>query len=333
MIRLRAIHFALGGILFGDPNAAITGIGPLRSAGAGQITFLSHERYRSLLSASHAACIVVGSECEADAKARGTCIVVENPYLYYARLTQYWKRETGSMRPCGIHSSAVIGVGAHVDPSASIGALCVIESGAKIGAHSVLHARVTIGENCQVGERCLLHSGVVIGADGFGFARDTNHWEKIEQLGSVCIGNDVEIGANTCIDRGALGDTVIEDGVKIDNLVQVGHNVRIGRHSAIAGCAGIAGSASIGAFCTVGGGAVVLGHLSLADHVDISAATVVTRSLTRPGHYSGIFPIDENARWEKNAAALRHLSDLRRQLRQLENSFNLATGDSPNVDK
>jgi UDP-3-O-[3-hydroxymyristoyl] glucosamine N-acyltransferase len=143
-------------------------------------------------------------------------------------------------------------------------------------------------------------------------------WEKIEQLGAVRIGNDVEIGANTCIDRGALQDTVIEDGVKLDNLIQIGHNVHIGQHTAMAGCVGVAGSASIGAHCTVGGGAIVLGHLMLADGVNISAASVVTRSLHKPGHYTGVFPIDDNAAWEKNAASLKHLAKLRERIRALE---------------
>jgi len=177
---------------------------------------------------------------------------------------------------------------------------------------------VTVGEDCVIGDRCIVHSGVVIGADGFGFAPNAGAWEKIEQLGAVRIGNDVEIGANTCIDRGALADTVIEDGVKLDNLIQIGHNVRIGRHTAIAGCAGVAGSATIGAHCTIGGAASVLGHLQIADHVHISAVSVVTRSITRAGTYSGFFPIDDNAAWEKNAATLKQLYRLRERLKALE---------------
>jgi UDP-3-O-[3-hydroxymyristoyl] glucosamine N-acyltransferase len=163
-----------------------------------------------------------------------------------------------------------------------------------------------------------LHSGVVVGADGFGFAPHQGQWEKIEQLGAVRIGDDVEIGANTCIDRGALEDTVIEDGVKLDNLIQIGHNVHIGAHTAMAGCVGVAGSARIGAHCTVGGGAVVLGHLTLANHVHISAASVVTRSISQPGNYTGMFPLDTNANWEKNAATLKQLSRLRERIKALE---------------
>jgi UDP-3-O-[3-hydroxymyristoyl] glucosamine N-acyltransferase len=162
---------------------------------------------------------------------------------------------------------------------------------------------------------------VVIGADGFGFAPTNGAWEKIEQLGAVHIGDDVEIGANTCIDRGALGDTVIADGVKLDNLIQIGHNVKVGAHTAMAGCVGVAGSATIGAHCTVGGGAIVLGHLEIADHVNISSATVVTRSIRKPGHYTGMFPIDDNATWEKNAASLKQLHSLRDRIRVLENQL------------
>ena len=189
----------------------------------------------------------------------------------------------------------------------------------------MLKARVTVGDDCVIGGRCIVHSGVVIGADGFGFASDNGVWEKIEQLGAVRIGDDVEIGANTCIDRGALADTVIEDGVKLDNLIQIGHNVRVGRHTAMAACVGVAGSASIGAFCTIGGAAVVLGHLELADRVNISAASVVTRSILKPGHYSGLFPIDDNSKWEKNAAVLKRLHDLRARLLALEKLSNQST--------
>jgi len=205
-----------------------------------------------------------------------------------------------------------------VHPAASIGPLCVVERGARIGADTVLKSRVTVGEGCVVGERCILHAGVVIGADGFGFAPNGEAWEKIEQLGAVQIGNDVEIGANTCIDRGALQDTVIEDGVKLDNLIQIGHNVRVGRNTAMAGCVGVAGSATIGPNCTVGGGAIILGHLTVGANVNISAGTLVSKSLPKPGHYTGIFPVDENANWERNAASLKQLHSLRDRIKTLE---------------
>jgi UDP-3-O-[3-hydroxymyristoyl] glucosamine N-acyltransferase len=171
---------------------------------------------------------------------------------------------------------------------------------------------------CRIGQRGIVHSGAVIGADGFGFAPSEGRWEKIEQLGGVVLGDDVEIGANTCVDRGALEDTVLEDGVKLDNLVQIAHNVHVGAHSAFAGCVGVAGSARIGRHCTAGGGAIILGHLEIVDHVHITAATVVTRSIRIPGQYSGAFPFDDNASWEKNAATLRQLHALRERLRALE---------------
>ncbi len=250
--------------------------------------------------------------------ARGDCIVVDDPYLYFARVTQLWRRQLGNAAGPLIHPSAVIDPQAHVDPSARIGAFCVVERGASIGADTVLKSRVTVSEDCVIGSRCLLHPGVVIGADGFGFAPNEGQWEKIEQLGAVRIGDDVEIGANTCIDRGALGDTIIEDGVKLDNLIQIGHNVRIGKHTAMAGCAAVAGSATIGAHCTIGGRAGILGHLTIADHVHISSTSLVTRSILKPGHYTGVFPIDDNATWEKNAATLKQLHSLRERIKALE---------------
>ena len=315
---LATIVAALGGELHGDPQTAIKGLAPLASATDCELGFVGNVRYRSQLAACRAACVVVAPDLRDEAVARGACIVVADPYLYFARVTQLWKRHTFGGPSVGVHASAVVDPDAFVDPLATVGPLCVLERGARIGAGTVLKARVTVGEGCSVGERCLVHSGVVIGADGFGFASNEGKWEKIEQLGTVRIGNEVEIGANTCIDRGALGDTVIEDGVKLDNLIQIGHNVRVGRHTAMAACVGVAGSTTIGAYCTIGGAAVVLGHLVLADHVDISAASVVTRSILKPGHYTGLFPIDDNADWEKNAAVLKRLHHLRQRLLALE---------------
>ena len=317
-LRLGSIVEALGGELHGHPDTPIGALAPLDGAGPDALSFLSHPKYQSQLAASRAACVIVGPAMQQVALQRGACIVAADPYLYFARATQLWKRQQPPASGPRIHPSAVVDPQAEVDPTARIGALCVVERGARIGAGSVLKARVSVGEDCVIGERCLIHPGAVIGADGFGFAPDAGRWEKIEQLGAVRIGDDVEIGANTCIDRGALQDTVIEDGVKLDNLVQIGHNVRVGRHTAMAGCVGVAGSATIGAHCTVGGGAVVLGHLTLADGVHISAATVVTRSILKPGHYTGVFPIDDNASWEKNAATLKQLHSLRERLKALE---------------
>jgi UDP-3-O-[3-hydroxymyristoyl] glucosamine N-acyltransferase len=313
---------ALGGTLEGvGRDVAIARIAPLDTAQAGELSFLSNPRYQQQLAASKAACVIVAPSMREAGLARGGCIVADNPYAYFARATQLWRRLQGSGLPQGVHPSAVVDPQAIVHPTARIGPLCVVERGASIGAETVLKSRVTVGEDCHIGARCILHAGVVIGADGFGFAPENGTWVKIEQLGAVRIGDDVEIGANTCIDRGALEDTVIEEGVKLDNLIQIGHNVHVGRHAAMAGCVGVAGSATIGAHCTVGGGAVVLGHLKLADNVHISAATVVTRSLTRPGLYTGMFPLDENSKWEKNAATLKQLHALRERIKALEQTL------------
>lgn len=320
-LRLGSIVEALGGELHGDPDLQILGLAPLESADANDLSFLGHPKYRHQLAASQAGCVIVSPDMQAQAASRGSCIVAQQPYLYFARVTQLWKRQRPALAGPRVHPSAVIDAEAFIDPQARIGPLCVVERGARVGAGTELKSRVTLGEGCIVGERCVLHSGVVIGADGFGFAPNAGAWEKIEQLGAVRIGNDVEIGANTCVDRGALQDTVIEDGVKLDNLIQIGHNVRIGKHTAMAGCVGVAGSAIIGARCTIGGSAGILGHLEIADDVHISSFSLVTRSILKPGHYTGVFPIDDNASWEKNAATLKQLHSLRERLRLLEKTI------------
>ncbi|MBP7665221.1 MAG: UDP-3-O-(3-hydroxymyristoyl)glucosamine N-acyltransferase [Burkholderiaceae bacterium] len=335
-VRLADVVAALGGALHGDGSLPILRLAPLESADAGSLSFLANPRYAARMAASAAACVVVAPAQQDLALARGAAIVTPDPYLYFARLTQWWAARTRQAPTAGIHPSAVVEPGAQVHASAAVGALAYVGAGACIGAGAVigthghigagavvgdgtrLAPRVTLGDACVVGARGILHSGVVIGADGFGFAPSQGTWVKIEQLGAVRIGDDVEIGANTCIDRGALDDTVLDDGVKLDNLIQVGHNVHIGAHSAMAGCVGIAGSAKIGRHCTAGGGAIILGHLELVDHVHITAATVVTRSILKPGQYSGLFPFDDNASWEKNAATLRQLHTLRDRIRALE---------------
>ncbi|WOO32844.1 UDP-3-O-(3-hydroxymyristoyl)glucosamine N-acyltransferase [Diaphorobacter limosus] len=318
-LRLGQIVDALGGSLEGaSADTQIQRIAPLETAGEGDLAFLNNPRYQSQLAASRAACVIVAPAMRAAALARGACIVTDDPYAYFARVTQLWVRAQGQAPVPGIHASAVVDAQARVHPTATIGPLCVVERGAVIGAHTVLKSRVTVGERCRVGARCLVHPGVVIGADGFGFARQRGEWIKIEQLGAVRIGDDVEIGANTCIDRGALEDTVIEDGVKLDNLIQIAHNVHIGRHTAMAGCSAVAGSTRIGAHCTIAGAASIVGHLQLADNVHVSTNTVVTHSIARPGQYTGVFPMDENSKWEKNAATLRQLYKLRERIKALE---------------
>jgi UDP-3-O-[3-hydroxymyristoyl] glucosamine N-acyltransferase len=316
--RLGTIVRALGGELHGDGNRAIDSIAPLETAGPGAIAFLSNPKYLPQLAQSRAGCVIVGAAARDAAAERGDCIVADDPYFYFARLTQWWKQQEAQDDGPAIHPSAVVHAQAVVDPGAQVGPLCVVERGAHIGAHTVLKARVHVGERCVIGARCIVHPGVVIGGDGFGFAPHDGHWVKIEQLGAVRIGDDVEIGANTCIDRGALSDTVIEDGVKLDNLIQVGHNVHIGRHTVVAGCVGISGSARIGAHCMIGGGVGIAGHLTIADHVTVAGFSLVSGSIHKPGHYGGAFPIDDNAAWLKNAAALRQLYQLRERVKALE---------------
>ncbi|WP_066257560.1 UDP-3-O-(3-hydroxymyristoyl)glucosamine N-acyltransferase [Hydrogenophaga flava] len=327
---------ALGGELVGNASLQIARLAPLATARADELSFVAQARYAVQIQTTEAGALIVPASLKDAASSRGTCIVCEDPYLYFARLTQWWKAqhepaEEPRVDPgARIHPSAVIGdrvsigpfavvgPGARIGDGARIGPHCIVGRDAAIGEGTLLYAQVSVGDRCVVGQRCILHPGVVIGADGFGFAPHQGEWVKIEQLGAVRIGDEVEIGANTCIDRGALDDTVIGNGVKLDNLIQIGHNVRIGDHTAMAGCVGVAGTATIGAHCSVGGGAIVLGHLTLADRVNISAATVVTRSIHQPGLYTGMFPIDDNAAWEKNAASLKQLGRLRERVRALE---------------
>jgi len=323
---------ALGGELVGSPAVSICGVAPLDSAGETQISFLASSKYRPQLAVTRAGAVVLGpSDKEATERPR---IVAQNPYAYFARVSSLLNPDpvptpgvhrTAAVDPSArvaatatVGANAVIEAGAEVGDGAHIGPCCVVGENAVVGAGSRLYPNVTIYHGCHVGKRCIVHSGVVIGGDGFGMAEVEGRWIKVPQVGRAVIGDDVEIGANTCIDRGALEDTVLEDGVKLDNLVQIGHNVHVGAHTAMAGCAGVAGSARIGRHCTLGGGAIVLGHLELADHVHITAATVVTRSIREPGRYSGLFPFDDNASWEKNAATLRQLHSLRERIRALE---------------
>lgn len=322
-VSLAEIVQALGGELHGVADQQVERLSSLQSATANDLSFLSHPKYQGQLAQTRAACVILSPEVpSALRQALPSRIETPDPYGYFARLTQWWRQRTLAPDDTPrLHPTAWIHPQAQVHPSARIGPFCVVERGARVGELSWLKSHVTVGADCVVGARCILHAGVSIGADGFGFAPHQGEWLKIEQLGAVRLGNDVEIGANSCVDRGALEDTVIEHGVKIDNLVQIGHNVHIGAHSALAGCAGVAGSARIGQGCTVGGGAVILGHLELADRVHISAASVVMRSIHQPGQYSGVFPIDDNASWEKNAATLRQLHRLRERIKSLEHNL------------
>ena len=341
-VRLHELQAGLGGELVADASVPEPGerlirrIGPLQGADAGTISFLANPRYRAQLADTDAGCVIVSAAARDAVRPGCVALVVPDPYLHFARLTQWWAARTRPVAPAGIHPSAVVAPDVVLGEGVSVGAQAVIESGAVIGDGAVigplgfvgagvrvgertrLAPRVTLMPGTRIGARCLLHSGVVLGADGFGFAPDQGRWEKIEQLGGVVIGDDVEIGANTCIDRGALDDTLIGAGVKLDNLIQIGHNCHIGQHTAMAGCVGVAGSARIGAYCTVGGAGMILGHLTIADHVHISSASIVTRSIHKPGHYTGFFPIAENGEWEKNAATLKQIYRLRDRVKHLE---------------
>ncbi len=319
----------------GEPSLSLVALATLAGAAPDELSFYAFATHRAQARATRAGAVICAGAHADDVPAASALLLVDDAYAAYAHVAQWIAAARDAIAP-GVHASAsvaadaslgegvsvgahaVIEAGAVVGAHASIGAGCYVGAQARIGAHTRLAARVTLHRECAIGARGLVHSGTVIGADGFGFAPEGGRWRKIPQLGRVLIGDDVEIGANCAIDRGALEDTVIGDGCKLDNLIQVGHNVRIGEHCAIAGCTGIAGSAVIGRRCRIGGAAGILGHLEICDDVTISAMSLVTRSITRPGFYSGIFPLMDNADWERAAAVLRRLPDLRERVRRLE---------------
>ncbi|OIO78022.1 MAG: UDP-3-O-(3-hydroxymyristoyl)glucosamine N-acyltransferase [Gallionellaceae bacterium CG1_02_56_997] len=329
---LAEIASRLGGSVLGDGEVRISSIATLEHADATQISFLTNSKYRGKLAETRAGALILG-EADADASDLPR-IIAANPYAYFARVSALLN-PLPEIQP-GVHPSAVVGEGARIDPTASIAATAVIGAGAVIGAHCVigagcsigdhvvigsharLYPRVVIYHDCVIGDNLIAHSGVVIGADGFGIAMDEGRWIKIPQIGRVVIGNDVEIGANTTLDRGALDDTVIEEGVKLDNQIQIAHNVRIGAHTAIAGCVGIAGSTSIGKYCQIGGSAGILGHLKIADRVVISSFTLIGKSIREAGTYTGIFPFSKMDEWKKNAVQMRHLDEMLNRIKVLE---------------
>ena len=340
--RLSEIAAQLGGRVMGDAEVSISQIATLETAQPSQISFLTNSKYRVKLATTRAGAVILA---EADADATGLPrIISDNPYAYFAKVSALLN-PLPAVIP-GVHSSAFIGSDAKIDKTASIAAAAVIGEGASIGAYSVvgegcsiganviignrarLYPRVVIYHDCEIGDNLIAHSGVVIGADGFGIAMDTDHWIKIPQIGRVVIGNNVEIGANTTIDRGALEDTVIEDGVKLDNQIQIAHNVRIGAHTAIAGCVGIAGSTTIGKYCRIGGSAGILGHLQIADHVEISAFTLIGKSIREADSYAGIFPFSKAEDWRKNSVHLRHLDELAERIKTLERKLESLSGES-----
>ncbi len=335
-VTLAALVERFGGELVGDGAQLVRQVAPLDRAVADEIGFVSQSKYLAQLATTGAGAVILPQDAR-DATALPR-ILTSNPYLYFARVSALLNPPP---RPAvGIHPAATVAADAEIAADASIAAGAVIGNGARIGARSVvgansvvgdgarvgedclLHANVTLYHGCQVGDRVILHAGCVIGADGFGFAPNEGRWEKIPQIGRVLIGDDVEVGACTTIDRGALEDTVIEEGVKLDNLIQVAHNVVIGAHSAIAACTGIAGSAKIGRHCTIGGAAMIFGHIEIADGTRISTNTLITKSLPKSGIYTSALPFSEHEVWQKNAVHMRNLDKLVNRVKQLEKRLN-----------
>jgi len=329
--------------LRGDPKAVVARVATLAGATPDAITFLANPLYRSQLAGTRAGCVILAP------RDRDACPVASlahaDPYLVYARIAAFLNPKLATV--LGVHATAVVAASARVAPSAEIGpqavvgADCTIGQGVVIGAGTVLGTNVLVGERTsigprvtlldgvRIGARCIVHPGVVIGADGFGFAPDRGTWQKIPQVGGVVIGDDVEIGANTTIDRGAIEDTVIEDGVKIDNLVQIAHNVRLGAHTIMAAMSGVAGSTKVGKRCMIGGAVVMINSLSICDDALFTFGSVVTKSVDEPGTYSGHLPAEEAGKWRKSAARFRQLDALADRLIKVERELAKLTGTKP----
>lgn len=323
----------------GNADDRITSLSSFQSAQNGSLCFLTSPRYQDALQASQCSFVIVPLDYDADLLGEKNGLFSSKPHLSFVQAIEILRPDSlGQSKPI-IHPTACIGetaqigkgvsIGAGVvigeqviiEDGVAIGAGCIIEEGVQIGSGSQLHPKVTLCHRVSLGQRNILHSGVVIGSDGFGLVHDTGQWHKIPHLGSVIIGDDVEIGANTTVDRGALDDTVIEKGVKLDNLIQVAHNVRIGENTAIAACVGIAGSAVIGKNCQISGAAVILGHLSVADNVTVTAMSLVTKSIRQSGTYSSGTPLLENRLWHRNNARYKALDSIARSVSDLEKKF------------
>ena len=330
---------ALGAQLKGSEALLITGLATLQEAGAGQLSFLANKQYRKFLDDTQAAAVLLKAE-DAEGFA-GNALIVADPYLAYARISHLFDPKPKAV--AGVHPSAVVHEDAQVDASASIGPFAVIESGAQIGANVTVGAHCFIGARCVIGEggwlaprvtlyhdvtigkRVVIQSGAVIGGEGFGFANEKGVWQKIAQIGGVTLGDDVEIGVNTAVDRGALSDTRIGNGVKLDNQIQIDHNVQVGDHTAMAACVGISGSTRIGKHCMIAGGVGMVGHIDVCDNVFVSGMTMVTRSITEPGGYSSGTAMQPLADWRKSAARIRQLDEMSKRLNQLEKRVDTVT--------
>lgn len=344
---LGALAERLGVRLAGDGDCRISGVAPLDQAVEGQIAFLTSPRYRQHLSSTGASAVILNEALLADCPVHA--LVTDNPHLVYARVARLLF-PLPEVRG-GVHPRAVVDPAATLDPSAwvgpgavieadarvdarvFIGPNCVIGAAARIGEDSRLEANVTICHGVEIGRRVQIQPGAVVGADGFGLANDQGVWERVPQLGGVRVGDDVEIGANTTVDRGALQDTVLERGAKLDNLIQIAHNVEIGEHSALAACVGIAGSTRVGRHCTLGGGVGLAGHLEFADNVHFSGMSLVTRSFSEPGYYSGNLPAMDNRSWRKIIARLRRLDELTRRVSELENKVSAEPQEGADFEK
>ncbi|MEY4591042.1 MAG: hypothetical protein RL497_3118 [Pseudomonadota bacterium] len=335
---LQALADYLGGRVIGDSSLSVARLAPLDTAGPGDLSFVAKAGLVKLLEAANASAYIVGPEW-ADRVTQG--IEVAQPYLAYAKVSRLF--EVCPQIPQGIHPMACVDPSAVLAEDVAIGPFCVIAAEAQIGAGVQLAAGVHIGARSRVGEgsylfphvvvyhdvfigkRARIHANTTIGSDGFGFAPSPQGWQKIHQLGGVVVGDDVEIGSNTSIDRGALGATEIASGVIIDNQVHIAHNVKIGAHTAIAGCVGIAGSAVVGAHCTMGGFVAISGHVEIADHVHFNGASIVTKSISQPGHYSSGVPLQEVKEWRRNAVRFSQLDSWVERIKALENPHNVQT--------
>ena len=311
----------LGGELIGDSNILINSVASLESANKNSVSFFNSSKYLDLLKNTKAALVILNREsCSLHA---GACIVSDNPYLYFAKISRLLnpikilKKEIH--KSAIIHSTCKLGKDIYIGPNViieenvsisdgvTVHAGAILESDNIIGDNSTIHPNVVIKTNTVIGKNCTLYAGAVIGSDGFGYAKDNDKWLAIPQIGKVVLGDNVDVGSNSTIDRGALDDTIISSGVKIDNLVQIGHNCIIGENTIIAGCVGIAGSAKIGKNCAIGGAAMILGHLSITDNVTISPGSMITRSIKNPGTYTALMPFQDHEAWLKTAAKIRRL--------------------------
>lgn len=335
VLRLDEIVAHLGGMIEGDGSVTVSRVASLSAAGEGELAFLASSKFHQQLHSTKASAVIVSPPYASETNLPR--IVHPNPYAYYARVVALLNPPR--QRPRGVHTSAVVhslvpvsssvgenvvvGVDVLIGENVTIFPGCVIGDGVSIGNDSLIYPNVVVYRDCVIGQRAVIQAGAVIGGDGFGFAKDGERWIKIPQIGRVVIGDDVEIGANTSIDRGALDDTLIGNGVKLDNQIQIAHNVAIGDHSAMAGCVGVAGSTRIGRRCTVGGAGMIVGHLDLADDVHVSAGTMVTKSIRKPGQYTSIFPLESHDDWLRNAAQIKRLAKLSERVAELEKKLEL----------